>query len=56
MVKEIELAPSVEPPSQKSAAEIFANLGRWSGETTEEILTILAEARRSGGQRDVSEL
>ena len=42
--------------SGKSAADLFAALGPWAGESTEEILRVLAEARRSGGQRSVPEL
>ena len=49
------LMPSELPPAG-SAAELFAQVGPWAGETTEEILAILAEARRQGGQRQVAEL
>jgi len=52
----IEVRAVVEPPAQKSAAELFAELGPWAGETTEELLEMLAEARRQGGQRAVPEL
>lgn len=40
----------------KSAADVFADVGPWAGESTEEILHLLAEARRGGGQRSVEEL
>ncbi len=40
----------------KSAADVLAELGPWAGESTEEILHLLAEARRRGGQRSVPEL
>lgn len=43
-------------PPDESAAELFAQVGPWAGEKTEEILAILAEARRHGGQRQVGEL
>ena len=56
MVKRIELTESLEPPSQRSAAALFAELGQWDGETTDELLAMLAEARRQGGQREVPEL
>jgi hypothetical protein len=45
-----------EDPVQQTAADIFEELGPWAGETTEEILQVLAEARRTGGQRKVPEL
>ena len=52
----IEVRAVAEPPAGKSAAELFAEVGPWAGETTEEILAILAEARRHGGRRTVPEL
>lgn len=52
----IEVRAVTEPTSQRSAAAIFAELGPWAGETTEEILAMLAEARRRGGQRFVPDL
>jgi len=52
----IEVRAVVEPPAQKSAAELFAELGPWAGETTEELLEMLAEARRQGDQRALPEL
>lgn len=52
----IELRAVADPPAGKSAADLFAEVGPWAGETTEEILAILAEARRHGGQRSVPEL
>jgi hypothetical protein len=39
-----------------SAADLFALVGPWAGETTDEILAILAEARRKGSHREVSGL
>ena len=46
----------VTPPVEISAAEVFDRVGPWAGETTDEILSILAEARRRGSRRDVPEL
>jgi hypothetical protein len=40
----------------RSAAELFAEIGPWEGETTDEMLEFLAEARRRGSQRSVPEL
>lgn len=45
----IEMRAVTETPAGGSAAEIFANLKPWAGETTEEILAILADHR--GPQR-----
>jgi hypothetical protein len=42
----IEVRAVTEPSAQSSAADIFADLGPWEGETTEELLAMLAEARR----------
>ena len=39
-----------------SAAELFAQVGAWQGESTEEMLEFLARARRGGSQRPVPEL
>ena len=52
----IEVRLVEEPPDPRSAAAVFAELGPWEGETTEEILAMLAEGRRRGGQRRVPEL
>jgi hypothetical protein len=40
----IEVSAVAEPEPQRSAADVFAELGPWEGETTEEILAILADA------------
>ena len=40
----------------RSAADVFAVLGPWEGETTEEMLNFLRAARRQGGRRAVTEL
>jgi hypothetical protein len=52
----IEVRTVPEPGLRKSAADIFADLGPWEGETTEQLLAMLAEARGRGGQRGVPEL
>ena len=52
----IEVRAVDGPGAGKSAADVFATLGPWAGESTEEILPVLAEARRSGGRRSVPEL
>lgn len=54
MAKTIEEV--VEQFRRRSAAELFAEPGPWAGETTEEILALLAEARRQGGRRTVADL
>jgi hypothetical protein len=52
----IELRAVSDATSPKTAAAAFAEIGPWEGETTEEVLAILAQARQSGGQRSVPEL
>lgn len=52
----IEVRAIEEPTSGRTAAAVFAELGPWEGETTEEVLAILAQARHRGGQRPVPEL
>lgn len=52
----IEMRAVAEPPEGRSAADLFARLKPWAGETTEEMLEILADARRKGGQRSVPDL
>ena len=51
---EVRVVP--EAPAERSAAELFDRVGPWAGETTDEILTILADARRKSSQREISEL
>jgi hypothetical protein len=53
-VIEVRAIDGQEPA--KSAADVFTELGPWSGESTEAILHLLAEARRGGGRRPVPEL
>jgi hypothetical protein len=52
----VEMRAVSEAPSPRTAAEAFANVGGWAGESTDEILAILADARREGSRRLVSEL
>ncbi len=52
----IEVRAVDDQGAARSAAEVFADLGPWAGESTEEILHLLAEARQSGSQRSVPEL
>jgi hypothetical protein len=40
----------------EKAADVFASLGPWAGESTEELLALLADARRKGGRRPVPAL
>lgn len=47
----VEVRVVTQAPVENSAAELFDRFGPWAGETTEEILSILAEARRKGSQR-----
>lgn len=41
---------------EQSAADVFREIGPWEGETPDELLEFLAEARRRGGSRSVSDL
>jgi hypothetical protein len=54
MVVEVRVVPEVA--AGRSAADAFAEVGPWQGETTEEIMAILAEARREGSSRGVPKL
>ena len=51
-VRRVETTPAVG----QSAADMFAALGPWEGESAEEIRAILGEARREGTRRSVSDL
>ena len=51
MTVEVRVVP--RPPVVRSAADVFAEIGPWEGETTEEMLKWLAEARRHGSPRPV---
>jgi hypothetical protein len=52
----IEVRAVDEQAPARPAADVFAELGPWAGESTEEILRVLADARRSGGRRSVPAL
>jgi hypothetical protein len=52
----VELRAISEASSPRTAADAFAKVGGWVGESTDEILSILAEARREGSRRPVLEL
>ena len=52
----VEVRAVPEPVTRASAAELFAELGPWDGETTSEMLELLASARRQGGRRSVPDL
>lgn len=52
----VELRVIVKPPRGKSAADLFAEIGPWEGESTEELIAFLRDARREGGQRQVPDL
>jgi hypothetical protein len=49
----VEVRVVAEPPPGRSAADVFAEIGPWQGESTEEIMTFLAQARREGASRNV---
>jgi len=59
-VRAVAAAASKEPralaPGEESAADVFREIGPWEGETLDELLQFLAEARRRGGSRSVPEL
>ncbi len=52
----IEVRVVSGPLATCSAAEAFATIGPWAGETTAEVLALLEAARLGGGQRSVPEL
>ncbi len=52
----IEVTAVAEEATTRSASSVFAEIGPWEGETAEELLALLADARRRGGQRSVPEL
>lgn len=53
---DVELRVLAADSAATSAAEGFREIGPWEGETTEEILEVLAEARRLGTTRTVAGL
>jgi hypothetical protein len=52
----VEVRAVSDLPAEHSAAEVLSAIGPWAGETADEMLAILAGARRSSSQRDVPEL
>ena len=54
MVVEVRVVPEVAVG--RSAADAFAEVGPWQGETTDEIMAILAQARREGSGRGIPNL
>lgn len=52
----VEVRAVSDAPAEQSAADVLSTIGPWAGETTEEILAILAAARHASGQRAVPEL
>ena len=50
----VEVRVVTAPEDSLSAAAAFAAIGRWDGESTEELLAILARARRSAVRRAVT--
>jgi hypothetical protein len=57
-VEGLTIEVRVVPPAgdDRSAAELFAEIGPWQGESTEEMIAFLGRARRQGAQRSVPEL
>jgi hypothetical protein len=47
----VEVRVVAEVAGGRSAADAFAEIGPWQGETTAEIMAILGEARREGSNR-----
>jgi hypothetical protein len=52
----IEVKAVPEVLADRSAAELFVELGPWAGESTEQMLELLASSRRQGGRRSVPDL
>jgi hypothetical protein len=52
----VEVRTVAAQPSSGSAAELFATIGPWAGESGEQILALLSDARRQGGRRSVADL
>jgi hypothetical protein len=46
---EIRAVGAGTSPQQRSAADVFREAGRWEGESTEQVIARLTEARRAGG-------
>lgn len=49
----VEVRAVVEAGGDQSAGDIFATIGPWAGETTDELLRLLSEARRRSGRDSV---
>ncbi len=52
----VEIHVVQEPLIGQKAADLFGEIGPWEGESTEEIMGLLSEARRRGGLREVRDL
>jgi len=52
----VEVRVVLPAQDDRSAAELFAQVGAWQGESTDEMLEFLARARRGGSQRPVPDL
>ena len=52
----IEMRAIPEAREQRTAADVFRDIGPWEGESTGEILALLSEARERSGQRQVPDL
>jgi hypothetical protein len=52
----VEIHVVQEPRTGQKAADLFGEIGPWEGESTEEIIGLLSEARRRGGRREVRDL
>jgi hypothetical protein len=52
----VEIHVVQEPLTGQKAADLFGEIGPWEGESTEEIMGLLSEARRRGGRREVRDL
>lgn len=52
----VELRAVPETRADRSAADLFEEIGPWEGETTEELLAFFDEARRMGASRRIPNL
>ena len=51
---EVRVVPA--PTADRTAADLFAEIGPWEGESTGEMLEFLSQARRQGSRRSVPKL